>query len=93
MLTRSWYSLAVGAPSYDAEVLAEYFQPLGEAVWRDATLGPLLRRWTESDPDLIAAVADVDRSQVRDALAQTPDTRLRIVSQLAATFARANRVG
>lgn len=83
----------MGAPSYDADVLAAYFQPLGEAVWRDPTLEPLLRGWAQTDPDVIAAVADVDRSQIRDALAQTPETRLRIASNLAATFARARRVG
>lgn len=83
----------MGAPSYDAEDLAGYFQPLSDALWRDRTLGPLLRRWAQSDPGLIAAVADVDRSQIRDALAETPDTRLRNVSQMAATFARARRVG
>lgn len=83
----------MGAPSYDAEVLAGYFQPLGDAVWHDPTLANLLREWAQTDPDIIAAVGDVDRSQIRDALAQSPEARLRNASNLAATFARARRVG
>jgi hypothetical protein len=63
-------------PSYDPDVLADYFQPIGDALWADPVLGPVLRRLAEADGDLIAAVADVDRSQIRDALALSPDERL-----------------
>ena len=36
----------------------------------------VLRQLAQDDPDLIAAVADVDRSQVRDMLALSPEQRL-----------------
>ncbi len=63
-------------PTYDPETLAAYFQPVGEALWSDPVVGPLLRQLAGTDPDLVAAVADVDRSQIRDCLALSPDERL-----------------
>lgn len=63
-------------PTYDVETLAAYFQPVGEALWSDPVVGPVLRALAETDPDLIAAVADVDRSQIRDCLTLSPDERL-----------------
>jgi hypothetical protein len=66
----------MGAPSYDAATLAAYFLPVSDALLRDPFVGPVLRRLAEEDPDVIAAVADVDRSQIRDALALAPEERL-----------------
>ena len=66
----------MGAPSYDDETLAAYFQPLGEALFDDPVVGPALRLLRDRDPDVLAAVADVDRSQIRDALARTPEEHL-----------------
>jgi hypothetical protein len=63
-------------PTYDPETLRAYFQPVSEATMADPVLGPMLRRLAAEDPDLIAAVADVDRSQVRDQLERTPAQRL-----------------
>ena len=82
----------MGAPSYDAATLAAYFQPLGDAVRKDPLVGPLVRRWAEQDPDLVDAVRDVDRSQIRDALAERPAERLRAACALAESLERARRV-
>jgi hypothetical protein len=66
----------MGAPSYDPATLAEYFSPLSASLFDDVRIGPILRRLAAEDPDCIAAVADVDRSQVRAALALSPELRL-----------------
>jgi hypothetical protein len=79
--------------THDAGTLAAYFQPVGDALWNDPDLGPVLRELAVSDPDLIAAVADVDRSQIRDALALTPEERLARATEAAAGLARYHRVG
>ena len=63
-------------PSYDAETIAAFFQPLGRESWDDPVVGPVLRRLEQEDPDLVAAVADVDRSQIRDHLRLQPWERL-----------------
>jgi hypothetical protein len=81
----------MGAPSYDEATLAAYFQPVGGALYDDPIVGPLLRHWAEVDRDLLDAVRDVDRSQIRDALAGSPAERLRVSSDLAESFARARR--
>ena len=83
----------MGAPSYDPATLAEYFRPLADGLWQDPIVGPLLRRWADTDRDLIEAVRDIDRSQIRDALGASPADRLRVASDLATSFARARRVG
>ena len=64
-------------PSYDDETLAAYFQPLSRALWDDPIVGPVLRDLERTAPVLLEAVADVDRTQIRDALASTPFERLR----------------
>ena len=63
-------------PSYDEATLAAYFQPVHPSLYDDPIVGPVLRQLEAEDPDLVAAVADVDRSQVRDALALSPEVRL-----------------
>jgi hypothetical protein len=63
-------------PTYDKTTLAAYFQPLSRTLWEDPIIGRVLRDLERTDPLLIEAVADVDRSQVRDALAKAPDERL-----------------
>jgi hypothetical protein len=70
-------------PSYDNQTLAAYFQPVGDDLLADPVFGPVLRRLAETDPDLLAAVADVDRSQIRDALALSPEERFRRAFALA----------
>ncbi len=45
------------------------------------------------DPDILAAVADVDRSQIRDALERTPGERLRYAVNNWAGIARLRRAG
>jgi hypothetical protein len=67
----------MGRPSYDDETLAAYFHPPLEALFDDPVAGPELRRLAVEDPDVIAAVADVDRSQIRDNLKLSPWERLR----------------
>jgi hypothetical protein len=67
-------------PSYDEETLAAYFQPVHPEIWEDPIVGPVLQRLATDDPDIIAAVADVDRSQIRDCFLRTPQERLRIAS-------------
>ncbi|AUX45343.1 uncharacterized protein SOCE26_068250 [Sorangium cellulosum] len=79
-------------PSYDDGTLAAYFQPLGPALWEDSVLGPLLRRIAVEDPDLIAAVADVDRSQIRDTLRRAPLERLQAAFSMAEALSGFRRV-
>ena len=79
-------------PSYDEATLAGYFQPLSPALWDDPIVGPVLRELEQRDPDLIAAVADVDRSQVRDALAKTTDQRVGEASGIVAELSGWQRV-
>jgi hypothetical protein len=71
-------SLSDGVPE---ETLAAYFQPLQAELLDDPIVGPTLRRLTAEDPDIIAAVADVDRSQIRDCMARSPRERLRCAEE------------
>jgi len=66
----------MGKPSVDAETLAAYFHPVLPETWEDPVVGPVLRRLAETAPQVIAAVADVDRSLIFDALKMTPEQRL-----------------
>ena len=81
----------MGKPSYDDETLAAYFMPLDGALFEDPIVGPVLDRLLREDPDIIAAVADVDRSQIRDALARTPGERLRVAFGRASTLRSVRR--
>ena len=67
----------MGRPSYDDETLAAYFHPVNAALFDDPVVGPTLRRPSIEDPEILAAVTDVDRSQIRDCLERTPAERLR----------------
>ncbi len=60
-----------------AETLGAYFHMPSAEVFDDPVCGPELRRLAVEDPDLLAAVTDVDRSQIRAALERTPAERLR----------------
>jgi hypothetical protein len=71
----------MGKPSYDDETLAAYFHPPQPSLFDDPVVGPTLRRLAVEDPDLLAAVADVDRSQIRDCLARSPAQRLRCAEE------------
>jgi hypothetical protein len=66
----------MGRPSYDEETLAAYFYPVSGDLFDDAVVGPVLRRLAVEDPDIMAAVADVDRSQIRDCMKLAPWDRL-----------------
>jgi len=83
----------MGRPSYDDETLAAYFHGLGPALFDDPVVGPTLRRLAAEDPDIIAAVADVDRSQIRDTLKLSPRERLRNALGLLETLTSFRRVG
>jgi hypothetical protein len=72
----------MGSPSYDDATLAAYFQPPLPDLFDDPVAGPALRRLALEDPDLIAAVADVDRSQIRDSMKQTSWERLLLAVNL-----------
>lgn len=74
----------MSAPSYDPETLAAYFQPIQRETLEDPVLGSVLRRLAEETPDLISAVADVDRSQIADMLALPPEVRLSRALKMAA---------
>jgi hypothetical protein len=76
----------VGAPSYDPETLAAYFQPVHPELFADPRFGQVLSQLRDEDPDVILAVADVDRSQIRDALDRTPAERLRACHRMAEAF-------
>lgn len=83
----------MSAPSYDAETLAGSFRALHAQIYADPVVGPALRHLVQVDPDIIAAVADVDRSQIRSCLQRSPMERLAVASALARTYARFKRVG
>ena len=78
----------MGAPTYDTETLAAYFQPIHAATWDDPVVGPVLRRLAQEAPDVIAAVADVDRSLIMDALRELPAARLARALDMAAFIVR-----
>jgi hypothetical protein len=82
----------MGKPSYDDETLAAYFYPLHDALYDDPIVGPTLRRLAVEDPDIIAAVADVDRSQVRDFLKKSPWERVEAGMRMAEWAKSARRV-
>ncbi|MBK7583424.1 MAG: hypothetical protein IPI67_24940 [Myxococcales bacterium] len=77
----------MGAPSYDETTLAGYFQPVHAETYADRRIGPLLRRLRDEQSDLVLAVKDIDRSQIRDALERTPEERLRACFEMAAAYA------
>ena len=81
----------MGAPSYDNETLAGYFQPIHPETWYDPIVGPVLRRLLVEAPEVIDAVADVDRSLIFEALALTPEARLSRALGLAAFITRARK--
>ncbi|HRI65037.1 MAG TPA: hypothetical protein PK156_12400 [Polyangium sp.] len=78
----------MAAPSVDAETLAAYFHPILPATWEDPVVGPVLRRLLEEEPDIIHAVADVDRSLIFDALETTPEERAARTFSMAAFIER-----
>jgi hypothetical protein len=61
----------------DEATLANLFHGPSPALFDDPVCGAALRRLAIEDPDVIAAVADVDRSMIREALLGTPEERLR----------------
>jgi hypothetical protein len=79
-------------PSYDADTLAGVFQPAREAL-EDPVAGPALRRLAIEAPDVLAAVAEVDRSLIRDALRLSPFERLRRAEAHARGLSSFRRVG
>lgn len=68
--------MSMGRPSYDEDTLAAYFYLASDDLFDDAVVGPVLRRLAAEDPDIMAAVADVDRSQIRDCMQLAPWERL-----------------
>lgn len=78
----------MAAPSVDAETLAAYFHPVLATTWADPIVGPVLRRLLEEEPDVIHAVADVDRSLIFDALQATPEERVARTFSMAAFIER-----
>lgn len=83
----------MGRPSYDEQTLAEYFHLAQPAIFDDPVVGPTLRRLAAEDPDILAAVADVDRSQIRDCLERSPGERIRCAVENWIGIARFRRVG
>ena len=73
-------------PSYDEATLAAFFHELAPPLWDDPTMGPVLRELARTDPVVLEAVADVDRSQIRDALSTTSEARLRASWTMAASY-------
>jgi hypothetical protein len=81
-------SWPMGAPTYDPSTLAAYFQPVHDETWEDPIVGPVLRRLLQEAPEVIDAVADVDRSLIDDALTKTPADRLAGALRMAAFIER-----
>jgi hypothetical protein len=79
---------AMGAPTVDAETLAAYFHPILPTTWEDPEIGPLLRRLLAEEPDIIHAVADVDRSLIFDAIEASPEERVARTFSMAAFIER-----
>jgi len=73
--------------------LAGYFHPPLASIFDDAVAGLELRRLSIQDPDILAAVADVDRSQIRDCQELSPFDRLRMASARWNGLARLRRGG
>lgn len=78
----------MSAPTYDADTLAGYFQPVHPETWADPVVGPVLRRLAQEAPEVIEAVADVDRSLIFEALSWTPEARVRRTFSMAAFIER-----
>ena len=78
-------------PSYDEATLAQYFMPMSEDLFDDPVAGVALRRLAREDPDIIAAVADVDRSLVREALARDTTDRVRFAVETMNAVSRYRR--
>ena len=88
----TWSPLTrMAKPTYDAETLAGYFQPVRASTWDDPIVGPVLRRLAREAPEVIAAVAEVDRSLIADAMAQSPEVRLARALGMAAFVSRTRR--
>ncbi len=67
----------MSTPSYHAETLALFFRPFDEGLLHDPKVGDVFRHFAETDPDILGAVADVFRQQIRSALDLPPMDRLR----------------
>ena len=53
-----------------------YFHPVDPSLYDDPEMGPLLRQLERDDPDVVAAIAEVDRSLIQANLELTPAERL-----------------
>lgn len=82
----------MGAPSVDPETLAAYFHPILPTTWQDPVVGPVLERLLQDDPDVIHAVAEVDRSLIFDSLAATPEERVARTFSMAAFVDKTRRM-
>lgn len=81
-----------GAP-LDGATLEHLFSPMSPELLDDPVCGAELRRLAQEDPDILAAVADVDRSQIRDAFQRSPAERLRCAVNAWNGIARLSRWG
>jgi hypothetical protein len=63
----------------DDRTLSWLFQPMSAELYDDPVCGAALRGLAREAPDVIAAVGDVDRTQIRDDLRRTPAERIRSV--------------
>ena len=79
-------------PSYDEATLKAYFCPPDPSLYEDPIVGPVLLRLNASDPDVIEAVTEVDRSQIREALRLSPEQRLTRAFGAAETLGSFGRV-
>ena len=64
----------------DEATLSRIFRPMDPALFDDPVCGAALRRLAAEDPDVIAAVADVDRALIWNDFQRTPAECLRSVS-------------
>ncbi len=78
----------MSAPSEDRETLAAYFHPILPETWEDPIVGPVLRKLAKEAPDVIRAVAEVDRSLIFDALTATSEQRVARALGMAAFIER-----
>lgn len=75
------------------ETLAWMFQPMAPDLYDDPVCGAVLRQLAEEDPDVIAAVGEVDRTLIRDDLGRTPRERLREAEASYNALAKYRRAG
>ncbi len=76
----------------DEATHAHFFRPASRTLFDHPVCGAALRRLAETFPEVLDAVADVDRSQIWDCMEASPAQRLRAADADSNSLARFRRV-